>query len=116
MNNRLSELTKLKLDTSRKARKKFGIGLTGIALACLALASVSLAQTSIVCDPAGDPVFGNGRGGPQVPARLDVTRSTISDSGENIVFTLTINAPVPAIPAWSGTEEGGQFWWGWRFT
>ncbi len=118
MNHKFGELTKSLAQslTRRAALRKFGVGLAGIALACFGLATGAKAQTSVVCDPAGDAVFGNGKGGPQVPAWLDVVQAAVTDAGNAIAFTLSVNAPVPAVPAWSGNEEGGQFWWGWRFT
>jgi hypothetical protein len=116
MNNKFSELTKLtiKLDTRRKTLKRFGLVLVGAALASFALSSVSRAQTSVVCDPAGDGHYGNGKGGPNVPAWFDITQSTIADFGDKINFTLTLAAPMPMIPAWENAEDGGQFWWGYR--
>jgi hypothetical protein len=117
MNNKFDELTKSMAQsiTGRTALRRL-IPIAGMAVACFGMVQGAYAQTSTVCDAAGDAVFSNGKGGPQVPGWLDVVQATISDSGDAIVFTITVNAPVPAVPAWSGNEEGGQFWWGWRIT
>ena len=117
MNNRFDELTRSLAQsvTRRAALKKFGARLASVALVCLGLMNVAEAQTSIVCDPAGDAIFGNGKGGPQVPDWLDIVQATITDAGDSILFTLTVNAPIPLAPAWSVVEEdGGQLWWSWR--
>jgi hypothetical protein len=99
--------------TRRTALKKFGV--RGLALICLCFVNTMSAQTSVVCDPAGDAIFGNGKGGPQVPDWLDVVQATINDAGDSILFTLTVNAPIPLAPAWSVVDEdGGQLWWSWR--
>jgi len=116
MNNKFDELTKSLTQsvTRRAALKKFGVGLAGVALACFALPSVSLAQTSVVCDPAGDATYAGAKGGPKIPAWLDIVQSEITDAGSDIHFTLTLNAAIPAAPAWNAVDDGGQLWWGWR--
>lgn len=86
-----------------------------VVLLSLLLANASSAQTSIVCDTDGDTAFSSGKGGPAVPPWLDISQSAItSDSAGNIFFTLTMNAPIPEVPAWRGVDDGGQLWWGWR--
>jgi hypothetical protein len=101
--------------TRQHAPKQFRLGLAGLMLACSGLAQGVQAQTSIVCDPAGDTVFGSGKGGPAVPPWLDILQAEITtDSGGNLLFTLTVNAPVPVAPAWKGVDDGGQLWWGYR--
>lgn len=116
MNNPFDELTKSMAQAlvRRAALEKFGVSLASAVLVCLGLVNGAEAQTSVVCDAAGDAIYGNGKGGPPLPSWLDIIYTTISDSGDAIVFTITVDAPVPAVPAWSGNEEGGQFWWGWR--
>src|SRR5437762_538499 len=117
MNNQFDELTKSLAQsvTRRAALKKFGVGLAGVALACFALPSVSLAQTSVVCDPAGDATYAGAKGGPKIPAWLDIVQGEITDAGSDIHFTLKDNAAIPAAPAWNAVDDGGQLWWGWRF-
>jgi hypothetical protein len=61
--------------------------------------------------PAGDAIFGSGKGGPKVPAWLDITQAAITDSGDSILFTLTVKEPIPVLPAWENADDGGQFWW-----
>jgi hypothetical protein len=100
--------------TRRAALKRFGVGFAGMALACFGLATAVEAQTSVTCDPAGDAIFGNGKGGPQVPAWLDVTTGTITDAGDSILFTMRVSAPIPITPSWSLEDDFGQFWWSWR--
>lgn len=117
MNNKFEELAKNMAQsvTRRQVLKKFSLGLAGMALACFGLANMAHAQTSVVCDPAGDAVFGSGKGGPAVPPWLDIIQSEIStDTSGNILFTLTMNAPIPTVPAWNTVDDGGQLWWGWR--
>ena len=116
MNNRLNELTKnlARLITCGGALKELGVGLAGISLLCLSLMNTAEAQTSVVCDPSGDAAYSNGKGGPQVPKWLDLVEGTITDAGENILFTLTVNAPIPLRPNWNNADDGGQFWWSWR--
>jgi hypothetical protein len=116
MNNKFDELTKnlAQAATRRAALKKFGVGLAGMALTCFGLLHGAQAQTSMVCEPAGDAHYGNGNGGPKVPAWFDITQATIADSGDNIVFTLTLSAPIPTVPAWENADDGGEIWWGWR--
>jgi hypothetical protein len=116
MNHKFDELTKSMAQsvTRRAALKKFGVSLAGVALLCLGLATGVEAQTSVTCDPAGDAVFGNGKGGPQVPAWLDIVTGTITDAGDSILFTMRVNAPIPTIPSWSLEDDFGQFWWSWR--
>jgi hypothetical protein len=118
MNNKFDELTKSLAQsvTRRAALKKFGVGLASMAVACFALLTAAQAQTSMVCDPAGDSVFGSGKGGPQVPDWLDIAQATITDAGPNIVFTFAVSGPIPLAPSWSvSDEDGGQLWWSWRF-
>jgi hypothetical protein len=101
--------------TRRAGLRRFSLCFAGIALIGLGAGQVVQAQTSVVCDTAGDAIFGSGKGGPQVPAWLDIVQSAISDAGESILFTLTVNAPIPLAPSWSVVEEdGGQLWWSWR--
>jgi len=116
MNNQFDELTKglAQSVTRRAALKKFGVGLAGMALACFGLVNAVEAQTSVVCDPAGDATYGNGKGGPQVPDWLDLVQATITDAGDSILFTLTVNAPIPLTPSWRNVDDGGQLWWSWR--
>ena len=117
MNNKFDELTKSLAQsvTRRAALKRFGVGLAGMALACFAMTSVALAQTSVVCDPAGDAHYGsNGKGGPNLPGWFDITQSSINDSGDNIIFTLSLSIPLPMVPVWENADDGGQFWWGYR--
>jgi hypothetical protein len=114
--NQFKELTKSVAQsvTRRRALKKFGLGFAGMALAWFGLTSTVLAQTSVVCDPGGDAIHGSGKGGPKVPDWLDLTQADITDAGDNILFTLTVNAPIPLKPAWENAAEGGQFWWSFR--
>ena len=116
MNHLFNELAKsLAQSVSRGAAlKKFGAGLAGLALVCFGLASAVEAQTSVTCDPAGDAIFGNGNGGPAVPAWLDIVTGTVTDAGDSILFTMRVNAPIPLIPSWSLEDDFGQFWWSWR--
>ena len=116
MNNKFDELTKSLAQsvTRRGALKKFGVGLAGLTLVCLGLATGVEAQTSVTCDPARDAVFGNGKGGPQVPDWLDMVTGTITDAGDSILFIMRVNAPIPLIPSWSLEDDFGQFWWSWR--
>src|SRR3974390_1671718 len=98
MNNKFDELVKglAQSVTRRQALKRFGVGLAGMALACFGLANAVLAQTSIVCDPAGDAIFGSAKGGPDVPPWLDIVQAEITTDGSGtLLFTLTMNAPVP---------------------
>ena len=99
----------------RQPVRQFGAGFASLALAGFTLASVSLAQTSIVCDPAGDPTYAGAKGGPKIAAWLDIVQAEVADAGSDIHFTLTLNAAVPAAPAWKAVDDGGQLWWGWRF-
>ena len=117
MINKLDELTKSLAQsvTHCAAGKKFGLALAGLILTCFALPNVSLAQTSVVCDPTGDATYAGAKGGPKIPAWLDIVQSEVTDAGSDIHFTLTLNAAVPAAPAWSAVDDGGQLWWGWRF-
>jgi hypothetical protein len=117
MNNQFDELTKSLAHsvTRRAALKKFRLCLAGMALACYGLAQAVQAQMSIVCDPAGDIVLTFGKSSQTVPAWLDITQAEITgDSRGNLLFTLTMNAPVPTVPAWRAVDDGGQLWWGWR--
>jgi hypothetical protein len=116
MNNKFDELAKglTQSVTGRQGPRRFGVGVAGMALVCLGMLNPVEAQTSVVCDPAGDASSGNGKGGPQVPDWLDLVGATITDAGDSIVFTLTVNAPIPLIPAWNGVDDGGQLWWSWR--
>jgi hypothetical protein len=81
MNNKFDELAKglAQSVTRRQALKRLGVGLAGMALACFGLANAVLAQTSIVCDPAGDAIFGSGKGGPDVPPWLDIVQARTAD-------------------------------------
>ena len=117
MDNRFEELAKdvAQSVTRRAALKKFGLALAGLILTCFALPNVSLAQTSVVCDPTGDATYAGAKGGPKIPAWLDIVQSEVTDAGSDVHFTLTLNAAVPAAPAWSAVDDGGQLWWGWRF-
>ena len=117
MNDKLDELTKgLGQSVRRRAAlKKSGLALAGLVLTCCALPSVSLAQTSVVCDSAGDAAYAGAKGGPKIPAWLDIVQSEVTDAGSDIHFTLTLNAAIPAAPAWNAVDDGGQLWWGWRF-
>lgn len=100
---------------SLHARMKFRTRIAGLALVCFGLAQVAQAQTSIVCDPAGDTVFSSGKGGPAVPPWLDIIQAEVTkDTSGNLLFILTMNAPIPDAPAWSGVDDGGQLWWGYR--
>ena len=116
MNRKFDELTKnlAQSVTRRAALKRFGFGLGSLALVCLGLATAVEAQTSVTCDPAGDAIFGNGKGGPRVPDWLDIVTGTITDAGDSILFVMTVNAPIPLIPSWSLEDDFGQFWWSWR--
>jgi hypothetical protein len=117
MKNKFNELTNgLALSvTRRQALRRFGVGLAGMALACFWLTQAVRAQTSIVCDPAGDAVFSSGKGSPAVPPWLDIVRAEITTgSSGDLLFTLTMNAPVPITPTWNGVDDGGQLWWGYR--
>jgi hypothetical protein len=95
---------------------KFGVGIAAIVLACFGIASVTQAQTSVVCDPAGDTTIHDGKGGPAVPSWLDIIQGVVAadPNGVDILFTLTVNAPVPNLPVWNHIDDGGQLWWGWR--
>ena len=116
MNDKFDQLTKAQAQsaTRRQALKKFGFTVAGMVLTCFALPSVSPAQTSQVCDPGGDAIYGSGKGGPQVPGWLDLVQATVTDAGDSILFTLTVNAPIPLVPAWNQVDDGGQLWWSWR--
>jgi len=116
MNTKFDKLTKgmAQSVTRCAALKKFGFTLAGMVLTCFALPSVSLAQTSQVCDPAGDAIYGNGNGSSHVPDWLDLIEATVTDAGDSILFTLSVNAPIPLVPAWSKVDDGGQIWWSWR--
>jgi hypothetical protein len=116
MNKEFEELTKQMTQsiTHGAELKTFGVGLAAIALACLAFMNSAKAQTSLVCDPAGDASSTSGKGGPAIPAWLDIVQSEVSDAGSDIHFTLTLNAAIPATPAWDHVADGGQLWWGWR--
>ena len=117
MNNNCDETIKSQAQSVayRGALKNFGVGLAAMALGCLSLMNLAEAQTSVVCDPAGDATFGNGKGGPQVPDWLDIVQATATDAGDSIFFTLTVNAPIPLAPGWKVVDEdGGQLWWSWR--
>jgi hypothetical protein len=104
--------------TRRATLRKFSLCLAGfasMALICVGLMNAAYAQTTVVCDPAGDARFGNGKGGPPVPDWLDIIQANIADDGDSILVTLTLNAPIPLSPAWSVVDEdGGQLWWSWR--
>jgi hypothetical protein len=118
MNSKLHKLTKSPAQsvTRHAVLKKLRLSFVGAALACSGFTDVALAQTSVVCDAAGDAVRGNGQGsGTGVPLWLDIRQSVVAaDSLGNILFTLTVNAPIPTVPAWSGLDDGGQLTWGWR--
>jgi hypothetical protein len=116
MNNRFDEPGKNMAQsvTGRRALKNFSLSLAGMVLIWLGLGTGAQAQTSITCDPAGDSIFGNGKGGPQVPDWLDIVTGTIADAGDSIFFTMRVNAPIPLIPSWSLEDDFGQFWWSWR--
>jgi len=116
MSNRFNDSVGASLRSAIPQRlvKIFGANLAGMALACFGLANLAQAQTSVVCDPAGDAIFSSGKGGPAVPPWLDIVKSEIDDSGSELLFTLKMNAPIPLAPAWSGVDDGGQLWWGWR--
>jgi hypothetical protein len=116
MNNQFDEQTKNlgQSVTRRTTLKKFALGLTGVALVCLGFATRAQAQTSEVCDPVGDAAYNNGNGGPPIPDWLDLTKGTVLDEGDSILFTMRVNAPIPLIPSWNNAQDGGQFWWSWR--
>jgi hypothetical protein len=117
MDKIFDELTKsLAQSITRKAMlKKFGVRLVGMTLLCFRVGMMAQAQTTIVCDPAGDTTLRNGKVSPDVPSWLDITRAEVSDDFTgNILFTLTVKDRIPAFPAWSSFDEGGQLWWGWR--
>jgi hypothetical protein len=117
MTNKLNELAQTPTQSliRRLAFERIGAALAGMALASFALASAVQAQTSIVCDPAGDTTFSSGKGGPAVPPWLDIFQAEITTDGSGtLLFTLTMNAPIPTAPAWSGVDDGGQLWWGYR--
>ena len=79
------------------------------------MGTIAQAQTSIVCDAAGDTTLRNGNISTAVPPWLDITRAEVSDDfSGNILFILTVSAPIPASPAWKSVDDGGQLWWGWR--
>jgi hypothetical protein len=101
MNNQSNELTKglAQAITRRTPLKKLGLAVANSALACCALAGVSFAQTSVVCDPAGDTTYAGAKGGPKIPAWLDIVQTEVTDTGNDIHFTLTLNAAIPASPA-----------------
>lgn len=94
-------------------RTKFGASLAATAL-WLGLVIAAQAQISVVCDPSGDAQYGNGKGGPRVPEWFDIAEATVTDAGENILFSLKVNAPIPVEPAWENADDGGQFWWSFR--
>jgi len=116
MNNKFDELTKSMAQSvaRRRALKNFSLSLAGVMLVCLGLATRAQAQMSVTCDPAGDSIFGNGKGGPQVPDWLDIVTGTITDAGDSILFVMRVNAPIPLVPSWSLEDDFGQFWWSWR--
>ena len=94
--------------------RKFGVG-GAMVLLCLGVTQLAHAQTTIVCDPAGDTTLRNGKVSLDVPSWLDIARTEVSDDfSGNILFTLSVNAPIPASPAWASVDDGGQLWWGWR--
>jgi len=117
MNNKFDELTKQTAQavSRRGALRRFG-RLVGITMACFGLMHPVVAQTSLVCDSAGDAAVGNGKAnGSPVPLWLDINNAAVTaDTDGNILFTLTMNAPVPTVPTWSKIEEGGQLTWSWR--
>lgn len=116
MNSKLEEITNstAQCNTHVTALRTLSVRFATIALICVGLMNTAHAQTSVVCDPAGDAAYSNGQGGPQVPAWLDIVQGTISDAGDTILFTLTVNAPIPLVPAWNAVDDGGQLWWSWR--
>ena len=118
MNDQFNELTHGfgQSVTRRTALKQFGVSLAGLALACIGLATAAVAQTSVVCDPAGDAARGSGKAkGSPIPLWLDISQGQVAaDLDGNILFTLTMNAPIPTVPAWSGIDGGGELTWGWR--
>jgi hypothetical protein len=92
--------------------KTFFSGLASLLLA----AGPSWAQTSVVCDSAGDVSWGNGNGGPDspdVPPWLDIVQSVVAadQTATNLLFSMTLSAPIPGAPAWTGAKS---LWWGWR--
>jgi hypothetical protein len=92
--------------------KRLGIST---AVICFSLGNLAHAQTSLLCDPVGDANSSSGKGGPAIPAWLDITQSEIADdSTGDLLFTMTVNGSIPSVPAWSGVDDGGQLWWGWR--
>jgi hypothetical protein len=114
MNNKFNELAE-HFAKSAIHRTRLITRIACMAAVCLGLVNAAHAQTSVVCDAAGDAIFGNGKGGPQVPDWLDIVHATIADAGDSILFTFTVNAPIPLAPTWSVVEEdGGQLWWSWR--
>jgi hypothetical protein len=117
MDNTLDEATKSMAQSILRfaALKRFSAAFAIMAFVCVRLVTAAHAQTAVLCDAAGDSTFGNGNGGPQVPDWLDLAQATINDAGDNILFTLTVNAPIPLAPTWPAVEEdGGQLWWSWR--
>ena len=107
MNTKFDELTQVTMQsvTRPQGLKPFGLALAGLTLTCFALASVSMAQTSVVCDPAGDATYAGAKGGPKIPAWLDIVQSEVTDAGSDIHFTLTLNAAIPAAPAWNASGD-----------
>jgi hypothetical protein len=98
-----------------RRRLSLGVGLAAMALACLGPTQAVHAQTSTVCDPAGDTIFSSGKGGPAVPPWLDIVQAEVTTgSSGQLLFTLTMSAPIPVTPAWNGVDDGGQLWWGYR--
>jgi hypothetical protein len=116
MNSKFNELTNSLAQsvTRRNALRKLGAGTAALVLTCF-LASSSLAQTTVVCDAAGDPTWAGAKGGPKIPAWLDIVQTDVSDAGSDIHFTLTLAGAIPTAPAWAAVDDGGQIWWGWRF-
>ncbi len=83
-------------------------------LACFRTGQIQ-AQTAVLCDPRGDAKFNGGKGGPAVPPWLDIIRAEVTEnSPDEILFTMTLNAPIPTSPAWKSVDDGGQLWWGFR--
>src|SRR5258708_398944 len=111
MNSQLNTLTN---NSSQSAARHPGLKTLIVTLGSVTLAFCATgrrleAQTSTVCDPAGDAKYNGGKGGPAIPPWLDIVRAEVTeDAPGEILFTLTLNAPIPSSPAWKIVDDGGQ--------
>jgi hypothetical protein len=83
MNSKFDKLTKKvgQSVTERGARGPFGM-----ALVCLGLVNTADAQTIVVCDPTGDAIYSNGKGGPKVPRWLDLVEDNAPSQTSGLIL------------------------------